>query len=76
MQAQPVHAESAPTGSVRSSQDLQGRRYAIVGGGVSGLASAWYLQGRGAFVPSPPVSVSIDMSILGLTAHAWSMAGC
>ena len=48
MQAQPVHAESAPTGSVRSSQDLQGRRYAIVGGGVSGLASAWYLQGRGA----------------------------
>lgn len=28
--------------------DLAGRRYAIVGGGLSGLAAAWYLQGRGA----------------------------
>ncbi|HME02780.1 MAG TPA: FAD-dependent oxidoreductase [Solirubrobacteraceae bacterium] len=32
----------------RSSQDLHGQQYAIVGGGVSGLAAAWYLQGRGA----------------------------
>lgn len=32
----------------RTSQDLRGRQYAIVGGGVSGLATAWYLQGRGA----------------------------
>ena len=32
----------------RTTQDLRGRRYAIVGGGVSGLATAWYLQGRGA----------------------------
>ena len=31
-----------------SSQDLRERRYAIVGGGLSGLAAAWYLQGRGA----------------------------
>ncbi len=29
-------------------RNLSGRRYAIVGGGVSGLATAWYLQGRGA----------------------------
>jgi protoporphyrinogen/coproporphyrinogen III oxidase len=29
-------------------QDLAGRRYAIVGGGLSGLAAAWYLQRRGA----------------------------
>jgi oxygen-dependent protoporphyrinogen oxidase len=28
--------------------DLSGSRYAIVGGGVSGLAAAWYLQQRGA----------------------------
>ena len=28
--------------------DLAGRRYAIVGGGLSGLAAAWYLQRRGA----------------------------
>jgi oxygen-dependent protoporphyrinogen oxidase len=28
--------------------DLRGRRYAVVGGGLSGLAAAWYLQGRGA----------------------------
>jgi len=28
--------------------DLSGSRYAIVGGGVSGLAAAWYLQRRGA----------------------------
>jgi protoporphyrinogen/coproporphyrinogen III oxidase len=28
--------------------DLAGRRYAIVGGGISGLAAAWYLQRRGA----------------------------
>jgi oxygen-dependent protoporphyrinogen oxidase len=32
----------------RSSEDLRGRRYAIVGGGLSGLAAAWYLRGRGA----------------------------
>jgi protoporphyrinogen/coproporphyrinogen III oxidase len=32
----------------RYSQDLRGLQYAIVGGGVSGLAAAWYLQGRGA----------------------------
>jgi oxygen-dependent protoporphyrinogen oxidase len=48
MQAQPERANSLPTDTGRSSQDLQGRRYAIVGGGLSGLASAWYLQGRGA----------------------------
>jgi len=48
MQAQPEPANSLPTGSGRSSRDLTGRRYAIVGGGLSGLASAWYLQGRGA----------------------------
>jgi protoporphyrinogen/coproporphyrinogen III oxidase len=29
-------------------RDLAGRRYAIVGGGLSGLAAAWYLQRRGA----------------------------
>jgi len=29
-------------------QDLRGGRYGIVGGGLSGLAAAWYLQGRGA----------------------------
>lgn len=29
-------------------RDLAGRRYAVVGGGVSGLAAAWYLQRRGA----------------------------
>ncbi len=28
--------------------DLVGRRYGIVGGGLSGLAAAWYLQRRGA----------------------------
>jgi oxygen-dependent protoporphyrinogen oxidase len=28
--------------------DLAGRRYAVVGGGISGLAAAWYLQRRGA----------------------------
>lgn len=28
--------------------DLAGRRYGIVGGGLSGLAAAWYLQRRGA----------------------------
>src|SRR5271170_4948106 len=48
MQAQPVDPGSVPVAGTRSSQDLKGRRYAIVGGGVSGLASAWYLQGRGA----------------------------
>src|ERR1700677_2931255 len=48
MQAQPERASSVSTDSGRSSRDLQGRRYAIIGGGVSGLASAWYLQGRGA----------------------------
>jgi protoporphyrinogen/coproporphyrinogen III oxidase len=36
------------TTAERTTQDLRGRRYAIVGGGLSGLASAWYLQGRGA----------------------------
>lgn len=34
--------------AARISQDLAGRRYAIVGGGLSGLAAAWYLQRRGA----------------------------
>jgi oxygen-dependent protoporphyrinogen oxidase len=29
-------------------QDLSRRRYGIVGGGLSGLAAAWYLQERGA----------------------------
>ncbi len=29
-------------------RDLSGCRYAIVGGGLSGLAAAWYLQRRGA----------------------------
>src|SRR5271154_4377536 len=48
MYAQPERPSSVSTGSGRSSRDLQGRRYAIVGGGLSGLASAWYLQGRGA----------------------------
>ncbi len=33
---------------VHTAQDLRGRRYAIVGGGLSGLGTAWYLQGRGA----------------------------
>ncbi|HEU4393533.1 MAG TPA: FAD-dependent oxidoreductase [Solirubrobacterales bacterium] len=28
--------------------DLAGRRYAVVGGGLSGLAAAWYLRRRGA----------------------------
>ncbi len=37
-------AESA----IGTSRDLRERRYAIVGGGLSGLAAAWYLQGRGA----------------------------
>lgn len=37
-----------PATDERTSQDLRGRRYAIVGGGLSGLAAAWYLQGRGA----------------------------
>ncbi len=37
-----------PAGETRSSTDLRGCQFAIVGGGVSGLAAAWYLQGRGA----------------------------
>lgn len=37
-----------PAPSERTSQDLRDRQYAVVGGGVSGLATAWYLQGRGA----------------------------
>jgi protoporphyrinogen/coproporphyrinogen III oxidase len=32
----------------RDERDLAGRRYAIVGAGLSGLAAAWYLQRRGA----------------------------
>jgi protoporphyrinogen/coproporphyrinogen III oxidase len=48
MQERPERANFHPTDGGRSSRDLQGRRYAIVGGGLSGLASAWYLQGRGA----------------------------
>lgn len=48
VQARPEFAEAAPPSDRGSSQDLRGRRYAIVGGGVSGLAAAWYLQGRGA----------------------------
>jgi protoporphyrinogen/coproporphyrinogen III oxidase len=35
-------------GATRTSQDLAGCRYAIAGGGLSGLAAAWYLQRRGA----------------------------
>ncbi len=31
-----------------TARDLLGRRYAIVGGGLSGMAAAWYLQRRGA----------------------------
>src|SRR5271166_2897512 len=41
-------AEAVPPVDEQSSQDLRGQQYAIVGGGVSGLAAAWYLQGRGA----------------------------
>src|SRR5271163_3840229 len=37
-----------PVSDAKSSQDLRGLRYAVVGGGLSGLAAAWYLQGRGA----------------------------
>jgi protoporphyrinogen/coproporphyrinogen III oxidase len=33
---------------VKAARDLAGRRYAVVGGGLSGLAAAWYLQRRGA----------------------------
>jgi protoporphyrinogen/coproporphyrinogen III oxidase len=40
-----AQAEGAPSEIV---QDLAGHRYAIVGGGLSGLAAAWYLQRRGA----------------------------
>ncbi len=36
------------TGASPPGADLSGHRYAIVGGGVSGLAAAWYLQRRGA----------------------------
>ncbi len=39
---------SLPATSARADADLRGRRYAVVGGGVSGLAAAWYLQRRGA----------------------------
>jgi protoporphyrinogen/coproporphyrinogen III oxidase len=39
---------SAAVSGATNTQDLRGRRYAVVGGGVSGLAAAWYLQGRGA----------------------------
>lgn len=35
-------------GAETHATDLLGRRYAIVGGGISGLAAAWYLQRRGA----------------------------
>ena len=35
-------------GQGQGEQDLAGRRYAVVGGGLSGLAAAWYLQRRGA----------------------------
>lgn len=38
--------EEAGRGPV--ARDLTGRRYAVVGGGLSGLATAWYLQRRGA----------------------------
>ncbi len=37
-----------PATDQRAAQDLRGRHYAIVGGGLSGLATAWYLRGRGA----------------------------
>ena len=40
--------EAASDAGPRASQDLRGRSYAVVGGGLSGLAAAWYLQGRGA----------------------------
>ncbi|MGC1853017.1 MAG: FAD-dependent oxidoreductase, partial [Solirubrobacterales bacterium] len=33
---------------MKAGGDLTGRRYAVVGGGLSGLAAAWYLQRRGA----------------------------
>jgi oxygen-dependent protoporphyrinogen oxidase len=44
----PEPAAGVPVSGGTGTQDLRGRRYAIVGGGVSGLATAWYLQGRGA----------------------------
>jgi oxygen-dependent protoporphyrinogen oxidase len=37
-----------PGAERRALRDLHGRHYAVVGGGLSGLAAAWYLQGRGA----------------------------
>jgi protoporphyrinogen/coproporphyrinogen III oxidase len=46
MPPESVHADQ--TDSAHSSQDLAGCRYGVVGGGLSGLAAAWYLQRRGA----------------------------
>jgi oxygen-dependent protoporphyrinogen oxidase len=43
-----TESEAAASASRPAAQDLVGRRYAIVGGGLSGLAAAWYLQRRGA----------------------------
>ena len=40
--------DAHPKAGRRALWDLRGRRYAVVGGGLSGLAAAWYLQGRGA----------------------------
>ena len=37
-----------PTSARAGREDLSGRRYAVVGAGVSGLAAAWNLQKRGA----------------------------
>jgi protoporphyrinogen/coproporphyrinogen III oxidase len=45
MAASPV---AMATAQATATQELRGRRYGIVGGGLSGLAAAWYLQGRGA----------------------------
>ncbi len=45
----PRGAGEAPlAGSPAVAHDLSGCRYAVVGGGMSGLAAAWYLQRRGA----------------------------
>lgn len=50
MRAQQIRGPGSrlPTGGGQTERDLAGRRYAIVGGGISGLATAWYLQRRGA----------------------------
>ncbi len=40
--------EAPPADAPAMAHDLSGCRYAVVGGGMSGLAAAWYLQRRGA----------------------------